>query len=168
MKKWKLLVFVFQVFALGVAGLVSRPASETHDDPPNGPGVYQIVSDAGGCLGFSEDSPEKVPAIDCGLGQRTLFTFIKDGSDYLIRNGDVTGPPSGRCLDSDSSRNDDNILALACNRSSYQKWHLHKWDNGKYQIKNVDSGQCLEKNPSVGLMGCNDLGSWSLEYVRRN
>lgn len=192
MKKSTLLVLCMCAIAvIGLVGRAPRLHARTNalrlpsEDPPQGPGVYRIKSGAnvddtkefGACVGYSPDVPNRVLVIACNLGQRALVTFIKHGGNYLIRNGDVNGPRAGRCLDSDSSRDDDTILAPACNRTEYQQWTLRKFDNGTYEIKNVKSGQCLDRNSyrpgynsDAHLVNCNGSAwqSWWLEYEREN
>lgn len=192
MKKYILLVlYVCAVAVLGLTRGEPRVLGRTAvlrnspDDPPKGAGVYKIKSFAdvdstkekGACVGFNEGRREGVYLDHCYQGQIVYVTLIPAGrGTYFIRNGDVTGPPSGRCFDSDSSRDNDTLLALACNGTDYQRWILRS-RAGTYEIKNVASGQCLDRNSEdpgynsrVHLVACNESmwQQWWLEYERRN
>jgi hypothetical protein len=128
-------------------------------------------------VGYGTNHPAKVILVRCDRSQQSLFTFIKaaDGC-YYVRNGDVYGPRSGRCLDSDATRDNDQIFTLACNGTKYQRWKLFKLSTGAYNLINKHSGQCLDRNSYLGNVGseahqydCNgtEWQSWFLDYVRR-
>lgn len=142
-------------------------------------GVYTIRNSLGDniCVGFETDDPSRVKLARCDQNQQRLFTFFptRDGC-YFVRNGDVNGPPSGRCLDSDATRSNDQIFTLACNATKYQRWKLFKLSNGAYNLINKASGQCLDRNsfhPNVGdeahQNDCNgtEWQGWFLDFVRR-
>jgi Ricin-type beta-trefoil lectin domain-like len=144
-------------------------------------GVYTLENSGGihgaACLGFETNDASKVMLAGCDTHQQRVFTFGRrqDGC-YFVRNGDVHGPRAGRCLDSDATRNNDGILALACNDTEYQRWRLFKLANGTYNLINKASGQCLDRDsnhPNAGdeahQYDCNgtDLQGWSLHYVRK-
>lgn len=142
-------------------------------------GVYTIKNSLGDniCLGFEPDDASKVRLARCDQNQQRLFTFIREQDGcYLVRNGDVNGPRAGRCLDSDARRSNDQIFALACNRTKYQRWKLFKLSNGAYNLINKHSGQCLDRNsyhPDPGdeahQYDCNgtEWQGWFLTFVRR-
>lgn len=158
---------------------LSDAECRTSVELPRGPAVYTLKSSLGDnvCIGYQTDDPSKVRLANCDQNQQRLFTLIKapDGC-YYVRNGEVAGPPSGRCLDSNSMRSNDQIFALACNGTKYQRWKTFKLSNGAYNLINKDSGQCLDRdsnNPRPGdeahQVDCNgsEWQGWFLTFVRR-
>jgi hypothetical protein len=152
---------------------------KTSDVIPDG--VYTIKNSSRGdiCLGFDVAGTSLVKLGTCDGTQNRLFTFGRRGDGcYFVRNGDVTGPPSGRCMDSPSGRDrrsaDSPLNALACNDTKYQRWRLYKLPSGKYNIMNKDSGQCvnIKDGNKIGdnaeQYDCNGQRSaeWSIDYVR--
>jgi ricin-type beta-trefoil lectin protein len=160
-------------------------AAECASSAPLPNGVYTIKNAQtaiGGavCLGFDTGDRSKVKLMACDQTQQRVFTFgRREDGCYFVRNGDTSGPASGRCLDSDShvSRADakGNVNALACNDTKNQRWKLFKLPTGAYNLINKSSGRCVDRDsyhPQAGNdvqeYDCNGSAwqGWVLDFVR--
>jgi ricin-type beta-trefoil lectin protein len=76
---------------------------------------------------------------------------------------------TNQCLD---DSNEYGLRTFPCNGLNYQKWNVHRWNDGTLQIRNIHTGGCLGvyKHPNgtwapeVGTCKANQRYSW---YSRR-
>ncbi|ONI91014.1 hypothetical protein ALI144C_01995 [Actinosynnema sp. ALI-1.44] len=73
------------------------------------------------------------------------------------------------CLD---DSNEHGLRTFHCNGLNYQKWNVHRWNDGTLQLRNIHTGGCLGAYkhpngtwvPEVGTCRASQAYSW---YSRR-